>query len=112
MCLSGIGWPPRENFIAGKHGRGDIATLMHFRDHNGDDVENDEDYQRVKGNFMHRHKGPAERAHGCIGRFVDQLSVSKLNRCRIDTGSSNSLCEPMTEWRPEQIGSGNYETSR
>ena len=82
VVTKSIGWSTRENFVASKHCRGDIATLMHFRDHNGDDVENDEDYQRVKGNFMHRHKGPAERAHRCIGRFVDQLNVSWLNRCR------------------------------
>lgn len=84
---------------------------MKLGDDDGDDVESDQNYQRVKGNFVHRHKRSAECSHCLIRRLVDQIRLTWLDRGWVNARRSNPLGKPVPKGRPEQIRTGNYEPS-
>ena len=76
---------------------------MKLGDDDGDDVKSDQNYQRIKGNFVHRHKRLAERSHGLVRRLIDQTSVPWLDRAWVNARRSNPLGKPVPKGRPEQI---------
>ena len=84
---------------------------MKLGDDDGDDVKSDQNYQRIKGNFVHRHKRSAERSHGLVRRLIDQTSVPWLDRAWVNARRSNPLGKPVPKGRPEQIRTRNYKPS-
>ena len=79
---------------------------MQFGDHDREQVEHNDNDQGIKCKFMHRNEWFAERTHRLVGRFVDQVSGTHLDRRRLNSRSGDPLREPVTKGWPKQIGSG------
>ena len=103
---------PREDLASCEHRRGDAAAFMNFGENHRDEVERDKQPEGVESDFMDLDKRPAQRAHGLVGRLVDDVRGAWLDERRVNAGSGDPLCEPVAERRPEQIGSGDDKAGR